>query len=64
MNSINSLFYAAIAVYVAIALVPGLNTTLATIVTPTYSVGVAGIFGVVLIVFAGRVIMSMLGDWL
>ncbi len=64
MNTVKSLFYAAIAVYVAVSLVPGLNSTLSTIVTPTYSVGVAGIFGVVLIVFAGRVIVSMLGDWL
>jgi len=37
---------------VGVNLEPGLNTTVATITTPTYSSGVAGLNGVVMIVFA------------
>jgi hypothetical protein len=48
-------------VYIAVALTPGLNTTLATITTPTYSTGVAGMFGVILIVFAAMIIKGILG---
>ena len=47
---------AAIGVYVGINLLPGLNTTVATITTPTYSSGVAGLMSVVLIVFAAMII--------
>ena len=47
---------AAIGVYIGVNLLPGLNTTVATITTPTYSSGVAGLTGVVLIVFAAMVI--------
>ncbi len=43
---------AAIGVYIGVNLMPGLNTTIATITTPTYSAGVAGLTGVILIVFA------------
>ena len=47
---------AAIGVYIGINLLPGLNTTVATITTPTYSSGVAGLTSVILIVFAAMII--------
>jgi len=47
---------AAIGVYIGVSLLPGLNTTVATITTPTYSSGVAGLTGVILIVFAAMII--------
>jgi len=47
---------AAIGVYIGVNLLPGLNTTVAAITTPTYSSGVAGLTGVVLIVFAAMII--------
>jgi hypothetical protein len=59
------LLMAAIAAYVGVSLLPGLNTTVATITTPTYSSGVAGLMGVVLIVFAAMIIiilMKSVGD--
>jgi len=40
------LILAAIFVYIGVNLEPGLNTTVATITTPTYSSGVAGLNGV------------------
>lgn len=40
------LIMAAIFVYIGVNLEPGLNTTVATITTPTYSSGVAGLNGV------------------
>ena len=40
------LIFAAIFVYIGVNLEPGLNTTVATITTPTYSSGVAGLNGV------------------
>ena len=47
---------AAIGVYIGVNLLPGLNTTVAAITTPTYSSGVAGLTGVVMIVFAAMII--------
>ena len=47
---------AAIGVYIGINLLPGLNTTVAAITTPTYSSGVAGLTGVIMIVFAAMII--------
>ena len=52
MNAILGLIMAAIFVYIGVNLLPGLNTTVATITTPTYDSGVAGLAGVVMIVFA------------
>jgi len=52
VKAILGLIFAAIGVYVGVNLLPGLNTTVATITTPTYSAGVAGLIGVVMIVFA------------
>ena len=49
----------AVFLYIAVNLTPGLNTTLATITTPTYSVGVAGMFAIVLIVFAAMIIWGL-----
>jgi len=46
-------------VQIAINLVPGLNTTLETITTPTYTAGVAGMFGVVLIIYAAMVLWAL-----
>lgn len=47
---------AAIGVYIGVNLLPGLNTTVAAITTPTYSSGVAGLTGVILIVFAAMIV--------
>ena len=38
---------------------PGINTTVATITTPTYNSGVAGIFGMLLLVFGAYVIIAI-----
>lgn len=38
---------------------PGLNTTVSTITTPTYSSGVAGLNGVIMIVFAAMIIFGV-----
>ncbi len=46
MNAIMGLIMVAIGVYIGVNLMPGLNTTIATITTPTYSAGVAGLTGV------------------
>ena len=59
MKSILGLIFAAIGVYIGVNLLPGLNTTVATITTPTYSSGVAGLMAVVLIVFAAMVIFMI-----
>jgi hypothetical protein len=45
--------------YVGVNLEPGLNTTVATITTPTYSSGVAGLNGVIMIVFAAMIIFGI-----
>jgi hypothetical protein len=41
---------------------PGINTVVATITTPTYSVGVAGIMQVVMIVVGAAIIMMLLNS--
>ena len=56
MNAILGLILVAIGVYIGVNLMPGLNTTIATITTPTYSAGVAGLTGVILIVFAAMIV--------
>ncbi len=61
MRLVTGMIYAAVFVYIAVSFVPGLNDTLATITTPTYGAGVAGMFGVILIVFAAMVIKGILG---
>jgi multisubunit Na+/H+ antiporter MnhF subunit len=53
------LILAAVFVYVGVNLEPGLNTTVATITTPTYSQGVAGLNGVIMIVFAAMIIFGI-----
>ena len=53
------LLFAAVFVYVGVNLEPGLNTTIATITTPTYSSGVAGLNGVIMIVFAAMIIFGV-----
>jgi hypothetical protein len=59
MQMILGLIFAAIFVYVGVNLEPGLNTTVATITTPTYSSGVAGLNGVIMIVFAAMIIFGV-----
>lgn len=59
MRAVIGLILAAIGVYVGVALIPGINTTVATITTPTYSVGVAGMTGVVLIIFVAMIVVMM-----
>ena len=60
MNMILGLILAAIFVYIGVNLEPGLNDTVATITTPTYSSGVAGLNGVIMIVFAAMIIFGVL----
>jgi hypothetical protein len=45
--------------YIGVNLEPGLNTTVSTITTPTYSSGVAGLNGVIMIVFAAMIIFGV-----
>ena len=54
-----ALIMAAIFVYVGINLMPGMNTTIATITTPTYDAGVAGLTGVIMIVFAAMIVFGI-----
>lgn len=60
MKAITGLILAIVCVYIGVLLMPGLNETVATITTPTYSVGVAGIVQVVLIVVGAAIIMVVL----
>ena len=53
------LIFAAIFVYIGVNLEPGLNDTVATITTPTYDTGVAGLNGVIMIVFASMIIFGV-----
>ena len=54
-----ALIMAAIFVYVGINLMPGMNTTIATITTPTYDAGVAGLTGIIMIVFAAMIVFGI-----
>ncbi len=54
-----SLIFAAIGIYIGVNLLPGLNTTISTIVTPTYTSGVVGMVGVILIVFAAMLVFMI-----
>ena len=45
--------------YVGVNLLPGMNTVVATITTPTYDAGVAGLVTVILIVFAAMIIFFL-----
>jgi len=54
-----ALIMASIFVYVGINLMPGMNTTIATITTPTFDSGVVGLVGVVLIVFAAMIVFGI-----
>ena len=54
------LIMAVIGVYIGVALLPGINTTVATITTPTYDVGVAGLVDVILIVVAAMIIFMVI----
>lgn len=62
MRAISGLILAIVGVYIGVSLMPGLNTTVATITTPTYSVGVAGIMQVVMIVVGAAIIMMLLNS--
>lgn len=55
MNLILGLIMAVIFVTVGISMLPSMNTTVAAITTPTYSVGVVGMIGVVLIVYSAMI---------
>ncbi len=60
MRMIMGLIMAVIGVYIGVALLPGINDTVATITTPTYDVGVAGLIDVVLIVVAAMIIFMVI----
>ncbi len=51
MRTIMLVIWVAVAITVAVGQVPGLNTTLGTITTPTYSGGTASIWGIMLLIF-------------
>ena len=53
------LIFAAIFVYIGVNLLPGLNTTVAAITTPTYDSGVAGLADVIMIVFAAMIVFGI-----
>jgi len=57
---IMGLIMAVIGVYIGVALLPGINDTVATITTPTYDTGVAGLINVVLIVVAAMIIFMVI----
>jgi multisubunit Na+/H+ antiporter MnhF subunit len=59
MNMILGLLMAAVFVYIGVNMQPGMNTTIATITTPTYSAGVVGLNGVIMIVFASMIIFGI-----
>ena len=61
MSSIKKLIIGAVGIMISLSLVPGMNDTVATITTPTYHVGVAGMAPVVLIVFFAAIIFVVLG---
>lgn len=60
MRFIYGFIIAIIGVYIGVNLLPGLNDTVATITTPTYDVGVAGLVDVVMIVVAAVIILMLL----
>jgi len=60
VRMIMGLIMAVIGVYIGVALLPGINTTVATITTPTFDVGVAGMIDVVLIVVAAMIIFMVI----
>jgi hypothetical protein len=53
------LIMAVIFVTIGVNMLPGLNTTVAAITTPTYSVGVVGLTGVTLIVYAAMIVFGI-----
>ena len=57
MKAVFALIMAAIGIYIGVNLLPGLNDVIATVTTPTYTVGVAGMVGVILIVFAAMLVV-------
>lgn len=59
MKAVYALLVTAIFIYIGINLLPSMNTVVATITTPTYNSGVAGMMTVVLIVFAAMLIFGI-----
>ena len=60
MKYITGLIAAAIFVYVGVNFEPGINSTVATITTPTFNAGVVGMNSVIMIVFAAMIIYGIL----
>ncbi len=56
MKAILALIMAAIGVYIGVNLLPGLNATTTAITSAVYGSGVAGLVGVILIVFTAMII--------
>ncbi len=50
-----------VGMYVVVALIPGVNTTVLTITTPTYQVGVTGLTGLYTILIAVGGVMLAIG---
>lgn len=61
MAAIKKLIIGAIGIMISLSLIPGMNNTVATVTTPTYDVGVAGMAPVVLLVFFAAIIFVTLG---
>lgn len=60
MGAVKALIIGAIGISIGLSLVPGMNSTVATITTPTYAVGVAGMAPIVLLVFFAAIIFVTL----
>jgi len=60
MSALKGLIIGAIGISIGVAMVPGMQTTLATITTPTYSAGVAGMAPIILLVFFAAIIFTTL----
>lgn len=52
--------FALLFIYIGVHLEPMINGTVATITTPTYSSGVAGLNGIILIAFVAFIIVGSL----
>ncbi len=65
MGIMKGIFMMVILIYTVVAVLPGVNTTVATITTPTYQVGVAGLAGLypLFLVFAGMFAVFKGMEW-
>ncbi len=60
MRLLTGIIIAAIAIQLASSMVPGINSVVATITTPTYNAGVVSIWAMLLLIFGAYVIIALL----